>query len=107
MTVTGPVTTPAGAVTEMDVSLEAEGVTAMEPLEPAKVTEVRGEKLVPAMVTAVPATPASGESEVMIGVKTVKPALLAPVPDEAVTEIEPVRALEGTVAVIWVVLSTV
>ena len=76
VTVTGPLPAPGGTVTEMDVSLAEDGVTGIELPEPEKVTEVSGVKFVPAIDTALPATPTSGNSEAMTGVRieTVGPA---------------------------------
>ncbi|MCX6915689.1 MAG: hypothetical protein NT167_22030 [Verrucomicrobia bacterium] len=99
VTRSGPVVTPAAAVaiiwlaelTLKDAAFKALKVTAVAPL-----------KLVPLMVTTVPALPLAGVKLVMVGtVTTVKLPALWAVPLAVVTLIGPVVALAGTVAVIW------
>src|SRR5215813_2379492 len=56
------------------------------------------------MVTSAPTAPLVGEKlEIVGGLITVKSPVLMPVPAGFVTEIFPVVAAEGTVAVIWCV----
>lgn len=70
-------------------------------------TEVAPVKLVPVMVTAVPATPLAGvKLEIVGGSVTVKLADEVAVPPGVVTAILPVLDPLATVAVIWVALST-
>jgi len=63
-------------------------------------------KLVPVMVTAVPRMPLVGEKEAMSGT-SMKACELVTVPEELVTEIGPLVAPLGTVAVIWVSETTI
>jgi hypothetical protein len=72
-------------------------------LVPLKRTAVAPVKLVPVMVTAVPAAPEVGVKLVMVGAGavTVKLVELNPVLPPVFTPIMPVVALAGTVAVIW------
>ena len=63
-------------------------------------TAVAPVKLVPVMLTAVPRTPLVGEKEAMTGT-SMKACELVTVPEELVTEIGPLVAPLGTVAVIW------
>jgi len=75
---------------------------------PLKATAVVPVKLVPVMVTLVPAGPLVGVKEVILGATmTVKSVALVPVPAGLVTLIFPVVAAAGTVAVICVPLFTV
>ena len=76
---------------------------------PLNLTAVALEKLVPVIVTVVPTDADVGEKDEIVGVATVivKFPLLVPVPFEVVTEIGPLVAPEGTVAVILVALLTV
>src|SRR6266446_6531562 len=62
-------------------------------------------KLLPLMVTVLPTAPLVGVKLVILG-RTVKLVVLVPVPAAVVTEIFPVVAVAGTVAVIWVSEST-
>jgi hypothetical protein len=67
-------------------------------------------KFVPEMLTDVPTAPLVGEKDVMVGAPatvTVKLVELVAVPLGLVTEIGPVKAPEGTMAVIWVDVSAV
>ena len=65
-TVTAPSDAPVGMVTVIDVTLSATTVATV----PANVTEVAPLRLVPVMVTFVPAAPLTGPNEVMVGEKT-------------------------------------
>jgi hypothetical protein len=109
VTVMRPVTAPAGTavwicVVEMTFAIEE---------TPENATVAPLAKFEPVIVTAVPGAPEDGEKEVMAGPAgggggvTVKLPLLAAVPVAVVTEIAPVVALTGTVAVICVELSIV
>ena len=76
---------------------------------PLKVTLVAPLRLLPVMVTVVPTGPLVGLKELIVGgpTVTVKSLLLPPVPAVVVTLIGPVVAPVGTVAVIWVLETTV
>jgi len=76
---------------------------------PLNLTVVEPMKLVPVMTTDVPTGPLEGVKLVIVGAgtMTVKFVLEVPVPFGVVTEIFPVVAAPGTVAVTWVSLSTV
>ncbi len=104
---------PLGLVTEMRPVVAPLGTEAMicvgevtEKVDAAtllNLTAVTPTKLVPLMVTMVPTGPDVGENDVMVGTPiTVKSVELVPVPLALVTEIGPVVAPVGTVAVIWV-----
>ena len=69
---------------------------------PLKATDVALLKLVPVITTPVPTVPVVGEKLVMVGgaLTTVKLLALVPVPPGVVTEIVPVVAPAGTLAVI-------
>jgi len=78
---------------------------------PFSFTAVAPLRLVPVIVTAVPAGPLVGVKVVIVGevtaAVTVKLAAELALPPEVVTETFPVVALLGTVAVIWLALFTV
>jgi hypothetical protein len=79
-------------------------------LVPLKLTPVAPVKPVPLIVTDVPTDPEGGENPLMVGVgegDTVKSVELEAVPPGAVTEIFPVVAPWGTVAVILALETTV
>ena len=73
---------------------------------PLNFTDVAPVKFAPLMVTLVPARPLVGLKLVMRGA-TVNVATLVTVPPVVVTEMVPDSAAGGTIAVIWVALSTV
>ncbi len=67
---------------------------------PLKATEVAPLRLVPVITTLVPTVPLVGEKLVIVGAATtVKLLALVAVPPGVVTDIEPVVAPVGTVAV--------
>jgi hypothetical protein len=103
VTLIGPVDAPAGTVTVIWVSLSTVKEVAAVPL---KATAVAPVKPVPLIVTPVPVGPELGVKPVIPGV-TVKLVPLVPVPPEVVTLIGPEVAPAGTVAVIWLPLTTV
>ena len=74
----------------------------VEALVPLKATAVAPVRFVPVMTTLVPTGPVVGEKLVIVGAEavTVKLVELVAVPPGVVTEIVPVVAPEGTVAVI-------
>ena len=77
---------------------------------PLNLTSVAPVKLVPEITTLVPETAVAGVKEPTVGAKpvvTTKLVAEVSVPEVAVTEILPVTALAGTVAVIVVSLVTV
>jgi hypothetical protein len=76
---------------------------------PPKSTDVAPVKFVPLIDTLSPISPLAGAKELITGsgAVTIKSALLVPVPPGPVTEIGPVVAPLGTVAVIWVAEFTV
>src|SRR5215217_6928066 len=99
-----PVVAPVGTVVATDVedtTLNVAGV-------PLNRTAVAPERLVPVTVTAVPARPAPGEKDEIVGAAgggapvTLKLDALVAVPPAVVTAIGPVVAPLGTVAVIVV-----
>jgi hypothetical protein len=105
------VATPAGVVTESGPLVAPFGTVAMifmplnlkVALVPLKVTRVAPFRFVPLMVTAVPIPPIVGEKLVMVGGAppvTLKFVALFALPPGVVTEIGPVLAPVGTVAVI-------
>jgi len=100
----GPVVAPAGTVAVICVP----EFTVKTALAPLKVTAVAPVKLVPVIVTTVPAGPPVGVKLVMAGagVVTVKLVLLVAVPPRVVTRIGPVVAPAGTSARIEVAEST-
>jgi hypothetical protein len=101
----GPVVAAAGTVA---VTCVAESTVYTVVPTPLKLTAVAPVRFVPVMTTVVPAPPLVGVNEVTVGAgRTVKLAALVPVPAGAVTEIGPVVAPAGTVAVIWVFELTV
>ena len=110
-------TVPPHAVTEMGPVVVPEGTVAVIcvdefnvklPAVPLKLTLEAPVKFVPVMVTLVPADPLVGVKLVIVGAEDiVKFPELVPVPAGVVTEIFPVVAPEGTVAVIWVAEFTV
>jgi hypothetical protein len=96
-----PVVAVAGTVAEIWVP-ESTAKLAAVPLNLTKVAPV---KPVPVMTTDVPTGPEVGVNDVMVGAAvavTVKLPELVAVPPDVVTEIFPVVAVAGTVAVIWV-----
>src|SRR5262249_35185641 len=105
VTVSLPVDAPSGTVTVSCVALIA--CTFVWPTPP-KGTFVAVERVVPVRVTGKPAWECAGVNEVTVGGSTtVKLPVLVPEPDGVVTATLPVVAVAGTVAVIWVALSTV
>ena len=72
---------------------------------PLKLTDVVPAKFVPEMVTEVPTTPRGGEKSTIVGGDgiTTKGTWVVTVPSAQVTEINPVVAVPGTVAVTCVV----
>jgi hypothetical protein len=75
-------------------------------LFPPNVTLVTPVKLVPSIVTEVPTGPLAGLKLLMVGAcKTVKLAPLVAIPPTVVTEIGPLVATEGTVAMIFMPLN--
>lgn len=107
VTVIGPVVAPVGTVAITWVAL----LTVNDAAVPLNFTEVAPVKPVPVTVTCVPAVPLVGENDEIVGaaatVDTVKLAVLVPVPPAFVTEIGPLVAPVGTVAVTCVSLLTV
>lgn len=109
MTEIDPFGAPAGTVVVILVELTTVKVAAV----PLNLTEVVPVKLVPVRVTEVPARPEDGVKDEIVGAPAVDPlvtvneAELVPVPPEFVTETLPVVVPVGTVAVIWVALTTV
>jgi hypothetical protein len=107
VTLIGPVVAPAGTVAAILVALTTLNVAAT----PLKVTLVAPVKFVPVIVTVVPTGPKVGVNEVIVGapaaVVTLKPCELQSLPPGVVTQIFPVVAPVGTVAVIFVAESTV
>jgi hypothetical protein len=99
-----PLVAPAGT----EVLMWLSSVTPKVALVPLNVTLVAPVKRLPVRVTLVPGEPLVGEKLVIVGAGTVtvKLAADAAVPLEVVTEILPVVAPLGTVAVIWVALVT-
>jgi hypothetical protein len=100
----GPLVAPAGTVAVTCESLTTENDAAV----PLNFTKLAPVKLAPVTVTDVPAAPLAGENDEIVGaaatVDTVKLAVLVPVPPALVTEIGPVVAPVGTVAVTCVSL---
>jgi hypothetical protein len=97
-----PLVAPVGTVAAIDVA----EVTVNVALVPLKATAEAPVKLRPVIVTAAPGAPLVGVNELTIGA-TVKLPALVPVPPAFVTEIVPLVALVGTVAVICVAELTV
>jgi hypothetical protein len=96
----GPVVAPCGTVAMIFIPLNLKVA-----LVPLKVTTVAPFKFTPLIVTDVPTPPLAGEKLVTVGgaaVTTVKFALLLALPPGVVTDMGPVLAPAGTVAVIWV-----
>jgi hypothetical protein len=104
VTTTGPVIAPLGTAAMIAVGFQSV-VAAVCPLVNVTVPGV-DPKFAPVMVTDTPTGPLGGLSLVMIGDDpvTVKLAVEVPVPDGVVTEIGPLVAAGGTVAVICVEL---
>jgi hypothetical protein len=101
VTLMGPVVAPAGTVAVILVALTTLNVAAV----PLKVTAVAPVKFVPVIVTVVPTGPKVGVNEAIVGTPvlvTVNLWELQSVPPGVVTQIFPVVAPLGTVAVIWV-----
>ena len=108
VTVIVPVVAPAGTVAVIWVALLAVKVEAGAPW---KATVVAPVKFVPVRMTEEPTGPDTGAKEVIVGADTTTVKVKLPVevalPPGVVTEIVPLLAPAGTVAVIWVALSTV
>jgi hypothetical protein len=102
VTLIGPVVAPAGTVAVILVDLTTLNVAAV----PLNVTPVAPVKFVPVIVTVVPTGPKVGVNDVIVGapaaVVTLKPWELQSLPPGVVTQIFPVVAPLGTVAVIFV-----
>jgi hypothetical protein len=104
VTVMGPVVAPAGTVAVIWVEVTTVNVA----LTPLKRTSVVLVKFVPVMVTEVPTGPEVGEKLTMVGGRmTTKLVPLVAVPSGVVTVMGPVVAPAGTIAVIWVEVTTV
>jgi hypothetical protein len=106
VTAIGPLVAPLGTVAVIWVS----ELTTNDAARPWNFTEVAPVYPVPVIVTAAPAGACNGENSAIVGGGdgvTTKSIALAPVPSPSVTEIGPVVAPTGTVAVIWVSLMTV
>src|SRR5436309_6107114 len=106
VTDTGPVVAPAGTV----VVTWASEFTVKTADTPLNVTVVAPVRLVPVSVTEVPTGPLIGLNARMTGAPgevTVKLITLVALPSESVMAIGPVVAPDGTVAVIWMLESTV
>lgn len=101
----GPVVAPSGTAAVIRVA----DTTVKVVDSPFTLTAVAPVKPVPVSVTVLVTHPLEGENEVMEGggAVTVKLVLLVPVPEAEVTEMEPVVAPVGTVAVICVAELTV
>jgi hypothetical protein len=70
---------------------------------PLNLTDDAPVRLVPVITTVAPTAPEAGANEVTVGVgRTVNVAALATVTPALVTEMVPLVAPAGTVAVIWV-----
>jgi len=105
VTAIGPVVAPEGTVAVIWVEESTVKLAAV----PLKVTDVAPVRFVPPITTVVPTGPLVGKKLVTVGAATVTEKLVAvvAVPPGVVTEIGPVVAPEGTVAVICVDESTV
>ena len=105
---TRPEVAPVGTVVVRDVG---EATVTMErvPLNSTLLAEVALSKLLPEIVTVVPAEPIVGVKLLMTGASepTVKGVLLFTVPAEVVTEIGPVVAPAGTLVRICVAVDEV
>jgi hypothetical protein len=101
----GPVVAPTGMTAVMRVA----DTTVKVVESPLTVTPVAPVNPVPVRVTVLRTHPLEGENEVMAGAGgvTVKLPALVPVPETVVTEMDPVAAVAGTVAVICVAELTV
>ena len=95
-----PVVAPVGTVAVIWVA----ELTKKLALTPLNLTAVTPEKFVPVINTEAPTGPEFGVKLVIVGARksTVKLVVLVTVPPAVVTEIFPVVAPVGTVAVIWV-----
>jgi len=103
VTLRGPVVAPAGTVTLIDVAV----LVTMVAGTPLNVTAVALPRLTPVMVTLLPTAPEVGVKLVITGGPiTVKLMALIPTPLAAVTEMGPVLAPAGTVAMIDVAETT-
>src|SRR5207245_329688 len=110
------VAVPAGVVTDIGPLVAVLGTVALIELRdvivkddastPPNFTEVVPIKPLPLIYTCVPDVPEIGVNDVIFG-KTVKLVALVPVPAVVVTDIGPVSAVLGTVALIEVADSTV
>ena len=106
VTITLPVTAPAGTGTTMLVALQLVGV-AVVPLNVTVLVPWVAPKFVPVIVTDVPTPPDVGERDVMLGVgSTVKVAPLLATPLTVTTRL-PVVALAGTGSTMLVALQLV
>jgi arylamine N-acetyltransferase len=94
-----PVVAPAGTVAEICVSELTVKVMAAVPWNDTIVAPV---KLMPVIVTAAPIGPLDGTTVLTVGAGMTVNKLPTPVPFGVVTEIAPVVAPTGTVAMIWV-----
>ena len=103
VSVTLPVVAPLGTTAVTCVTLTNVKLADV----PLNLTELTPENPVPLIVTTVPTFPLVGERSVIRGPVIVNVPLLVAVPALAVTEIRPVVAPLGTVAVILVTLTTV
>ena len=117
----GLVAVPVGAVTEMGPLVAPLGTVALIWIElpgpalttakeaaarPLKVTAVGFQRSVPVIVTLLPGNPLAGSTLVMVGGVSSKEAALVAVPPGVVTEMGPLVAAAGTVALTRVSLST-
>jgi hypothetical protein len=108
VTVIGPAVVPTGTIALIFV----DEATVKDALTPLNLTEVAPVKRVPEIETELPTRALVGEKDVIVGAAgaetvTVKLPPLAAVPPGVVTEIGPVVAADGTVALIWVAEVTV
>jgi hypothetical protein len=107
VTLIGPVVAPAGTVAVILVPLTTLNVA----VTPLNVTLVAPVRFVPVIVTVVPTGPKVGVNEVIVGaaaaIVTLKFCVLQSLPPGVVTQIFPVTAPVGTVALIFVAESTV
>ena len=100
VTVMGPEVAPVGTLTV--ICVPAAFTLGLGALVPLKRTAVVPVKLAPVMTTLVPFTPLVGEKLLMTGTRTVKLAVLVPVPLGVTTVSGPVVAPVGTFTVIRV-----
>ncbi|HKZ75432.1 MAG TPA: hypothetical protein VJ259_02085, partial [Actinomycetota bacterium] len=106
VTVMGPVAAPEGTV----AVIWSDEFTVNDALTLLKnFTELAPSKFEPEIVTETPTAPPLGVKDEIVGSSvavTTKSSVLVPVPSGFVTEMGPVWALLGTIAVIWFGLST-